>query len=131
MELHLKVIGVLLIALALVHVIFPKYFHWREQLYSLSIMNRQMMYIHSFFIAFTVMLMGLLCITSTDDLINTGLGRRLCFGMGVFWTIRLLIQFFGYSPMLWKGKLFETAVHILFSVFWTYLSVVFFMICVR
>lgn len=111
--------------LALVHVIFPKYFNWKEELKSLSLINRQMMTVHTFFIALVVFLMGLLCLTSATELIETKLGKTITFGLGIFWSIRLFIQFFGYSAELWKGKRFETIVHILFSFFWTYLSVVF------
>lgn len=125
MEVHFKIIGVLLMALALVHVIFPKYFNWKEELKPLSLINRQMMTVHTFFIALMVFLMGLLCLTSASELITTKLGKRISLGLGVFWFIRLLIQFFGYSTALWKGKKFETAMHILFSLFWAYLSVVF------
>jgi len=125
MEIHYKIIGVLLMALALVHVIFPKYFKWKEELKSLSLINRQMMTVHTFFIALVVFLMGLLCLTSTTDLIETKLGKTISLGLGIFWSTRLFIQFFGYSTELWKGKTFETIVHILFSLLWTYLSVVF------
>lgn len=128
MEVHLKIIGFSLIALALIHVIFPKYFNWQEELQSLSLVNRQMMIVHTFFIALTVLLMGLLCVFATADLIHTDLGKMVCLGFGLFWFIRLIVQFFGYSSALWKGKLFETIVHILFSLFWAYLGVVF-MIC--
>ena len=48
MHIHLKIIGVLLMSLALVHVIFPRYFHWKEELKDLSLMNRQMMKVHTF-----------------------------------------------------------------------------------
>lgn len=125
MEVHFKIIGALLMALALVHVIFPKYFNWKEELKPLSLINRQMMTVHTFFIALMVFLMGLLCLTSASELITTKLGKRISLGLGVFWFIRLLIQFFGYSTALWKGKKFETAMHILFSLFWAYLSVMF------
>ena len=125
MEIHYKIIGVLLMALALVHVIFPKYFNWKEELKSLSLINRQMMTVHTFFIALVVFLMGLLCLTSTTDLIETKLGKTISLGLGIFWSTRQFIQFFGYSTELWKGKTFETIVHILFSLLWTYLSVVF------
>jgi len=125
MEIHFKLIGCLLMALALIHIIFPKYFHWKEELKHLSLMNQQMMTIHTFFIALTVFLMGLLCFTSAEDLIYTDLGKRVSLGFGIFWIIRLLIQFFGYSPKLWKGKTFETIVHIVFSFFWFYLSFIF------
>lgn len=125
MEIHFKIIGVILIALALIHVIFPKYFNWKEELKSLSLINRQMMMVHTFFIALVVFLMGLLCLSSSIELIETKLGKTISLGLGIFWSIRLFIQFFGYSSELWKGKTFETIVHILFSLFWTYLSVVF------
>lgn len=128
MDLHLKIIGIFLIALALIHIIFPKYFNWKNELSSLSIINRQLFYVHSFFIALMVFLMGLLCLVSSHDLINTTLGKQISIGLAIFWISRLLIQVFGYSSKLWRGKIFETMVHIVFSLFWTYLSVVFILI---
>ena len=125
MGIHFKIIGVLLIALALVHIFFPKYFNWKEELKSLSLINRQMMTVHTFFIALTVFLMGMLCLTSSNELVETNFGKKISLGLGVFWTVRLFFQFFGYSSNLWKGKKFETAMHILFSLFWLYLSVMF------
>ena len=56
---------------------------------------------------------------------GTPLGQRVALGCGVFWLARLLIQFFGYSSELWRGKRFETCVHLLFIGFWSYLSTVF------
>jgi len=125
MEIHFKTVGVLLMALSLLHGIFPKYFNWKKELSSLGLMNRQMMYVHTFFIALVVFLMGLLCFTSPNELIHTPLGRKIIFGLGVFWIIRLFIQIFVYSPKLWKGKAFETTVHIIFTLFWVYMSVLF------
>jgi hypothetical protein len=125
MHLHLKIIGILLIALALVHIVFPKYFNWDKELSSLSLINRQMMTVHTFFISLLVFLMGLLCLTSSNELIDTNLGKKIALGLGVFWTIRLFIQFFVYSSKLWKGKPFETTVHILFIFLWTYLGFIF------
>jgi hypothetical protein len=125
MLVHLKIIGVLLIALSLVHIVFPKYFKWDKELYSLSLINRQMMTVHVFFIALTVFLMGLLCLTSSDELIATNLGKKLSLGLGIFWTIRLFIQLFGYSSKLWKGKTFETSIHIFFIFLWSYLGFIF------
>lgn len=128
MEVHLKVIGVILIILAVIHAVFPKQFNWKNEMRSLSLVNRQMMYVHTFFIALVVLLMAILCLTSSKELIETNLGKRICFGLGLFWTIRLIIQFFGYSSKLWKGKIFETTVHIIFIFLWTYFSALFLMI---
>jgi hypothetical protein len=125
MELNLKIIGILLILLGIFHVIFPRYFKWKQDFIQVSHINRQMMYVHAFFIALMVFLLGLLCITSANEIISTNLGKKISLGIGIFWTARLLIQFFGYSSLLWKGKTFETTIHILFSVLWIYLSMIF------
>ena len=131
MYFHLKIIGVVLIALAMIHIIFPKYFNWSKELSSLSLINRQMMTVHTFFIALTVFLIGLLCLTSSDELLNTVLGKKISLGLGIFWLVRLFVQFFVYSHLHWKGKRFETTVHILFSFLWTYLSVIFILVYLR
>ena len=125
MELHLKIIGTLLMLLALIHIPFPRYFGWKEELKVLSLMNSQMMRVHTFFIALTVFLMGLLCFTSSYELVHTALGRKICLGIGIFWTCRLFIQLFVYSTKLWRGKVFETAMHLIFTLLWAYLSFIF------
>lgn len=128
MEVQLKIIGISLIILALIHSIFPTYFNWKHDLKPLLLVNRQMMIVHTFFIALTVLLMGVLCLMNSNDLLETSLGKTICFGFGIFWTFRLVFQFFVYSPKLWKGKRFETIIHIIFSMIWFYLSV-FFILC--
>jgi hypothetical protein len=125
MEMHLKITSALLMALALIHVVFPRYFNWKYEFSLVSHINRQMMYVHTFFIAFIVFLMGLLCLTSATALVTTDLGKRISLGIGIFWVTRLFVQFFVYSKSHWKGKKFETTVHVLFVILWTYLSGVF------
>ena len=125
MNTHIHIIGILLIVLALVHIIFPKYFNWKKELKSMSLINQQMMKVHTFFIAFVVFLMGLLCLSSSNELIETNLGQKLTFGLALFWSIRLFFQLFIYSSKLWKGKNFETAVHITFTLLWLYFISVF------
>ncbi|MFT3683126.1 MAG: hypothetical protein QM791_22895 [Ferruginibacter sp.] len=128
MESHIKIIGSLLIILALIHASFPRFFNWKQELSSLSLINRQLMYVHAFFIALVVFLLGILCVTSPAELVNTHLGKKISLGIGLFWAVRLYIQFFGYSPKVWKGKAFETAIHIFFSIFWAYLTIVFMLV---
>jgi hypothetical protein len=122
MKLLLEITGGLLMALALLHAVFPRYFRWKEETAGLSLVTRQILHVHTFFIALTVFLMGLLCVTSASDLLHTALGRRICIGLGVFWGIRLAIQFFGYSSKLWRGKAFETFTHVAFALFWIWLT---------
>ncbi len=125
MEFHLQLIGVLLIILALLHAVVPKYLDWKQDLSSLSTVNRQIMYVHCFFIALGLALTGLLCLTSSHQLLYTPLGKKIALGLAVFWSARWYVQFFGYSSTLWKGKRFETTIHVLAALFWTYLSIIF------
>jgi len=131
MELQLNIIGVLLVLLALVHLVFPRYFNWDKELQLISLANKQLMQVHTFFIALTVFLMGLLLISSSYDIVHTRLGKTIALGLFVFWGIRSVFQFFVYSPKLWKGKLFETIVHIAFSLVWIYFTVVFLLVYLK
>ena len=131
MELQLKIIGFILIALSLIHLTFPKKFNWKEEFKSVSLINKEMMYIHTFFIGLLILLNGLLCIFCASDLINTNLGKKISLGLFIFWCFRLLFQFIGYSSRLWKGKSFETIIHVLFTILWFYLTTIFLLVYVR
>lgn len=126
MTVHFKFIGITLILLSLMHIGFPKRFEWKRELANLSLMNRQMVYVHTFFIALVLFFIGILSLTSSSDLIGTTFGKRISLGLGVFWLVRVYCQFFVYSSELWKGKRFETTAHVLFSLYWIYLSAFFF-----
>jgi hypothetical protein len=128
MELHLKIIGIIFILLATLHLIFPKYFNWKNQLAGLTLINKQMMYVHTFFIGLVVLLMGVICVYSSEEIVHTRLGQQLSFGLFIFWAARLFFQFFVYSSKLWKGKKFESTIHIFFSILWVYFTVIFFFI---
>jgi FlaA1/EpsC-like NDP-sugar epimerase len=86
------------------------------------------MYVHMLFIALMVFLMGMLCLTSSSEMLESKLGGKVSLALFIFWGFRFLTQFFGYSSTLWKGKKKETVIHILFSLLWTYLCVVFFIV---
>lgn len=125
MLIHLRICGLLLLLLAGMHAGFPRKFRWREECFSMSLLNRQMMYIHTLFIAVILLLMGLLCVAEAEDLLTTRLGAVFCRGIMAFWMLRLCVQLFGYSPALWRGRRFETGAHVAFTGLWTYLSAVF------
>lgn len=125
MELHLKIIGSVFFLLAAAHMAFPRYFNWKIEFKPLSLINSQMIYVHTFFIGLTIILMGILCLFYADELVHTDFGRVISLGLFIFWGTRLIFQFFVYSSKLWRGKKFETIVHIIFSMLWTYLTVIF------
>lgn len=125
MIIHLHIIGVLLLVLAVAHVDFPRYFQWRKEVAGLTLLTQQVFFVHHAFIGITVGLMGLLTLLHAHELISTPLGNNICLGFAVFWLIRAFCQVFVYSPLLWRGKAFETTVHVLFLAFWIYMTVVY------
>jgi hypothetical protein len=125
MEIHLKIVGCLLIALALMHIIIPKYFKWEQELTSLSLITKQIFYVHTFFISFIVLLIGLLCLNYSHELVYDSFGKVISLGLFGFWLTRLIFQLLVYSPKVWRGKKFETVMHVVFSLLWIYLTGVF------
>jgi hypothetical protein len=123
---HLHVVGLSLILLALAHVDFSKRFHWQEELARVSLLNRQIFFVHSFFVCLVLVQMGLLCLLAPQTLLAPSpLGLYVTAGFTVFWTIRLWSQWFVYDWRLWMGKRLETFMHIIFTALWSYYVAVF------
>jgi hypothetical protein len=123
---HIQVVGALQIALALAHIDFRKRFNWKEETTRLSLLNRQVFYVHAVFICVVLILFGLLSLLCTDDLLMRGrLATFVLAGITFFWALRLLFQFFVYDSRLWKGNRFNTNVHVIFSAMWTYFGCVY------
>jgi hypothetical protein len=119
---HLQVAGGALIALALLHAAFPRRFNWKEETARLSPLNRQIFLVHTFFIAVTLVFFGLVSFVIAASLsAPTGVSRAVLAGFAVFWALRLVTQLFVYDARLWRGDRFNTAVHLVFAAFWTYL----------
>jgi cytochrome c biogenesis protein CcdA len=126
LELHLKLAGLAMMVLGVAHVLFGPRFKWKEELERVSLLNRQIFYVHTFFIALVVALLGILAFFYTSALLEpTPLARVLLSGIVIFWGCRLLVQFFVYDASLWKGNRFNTRMHILFALLWLYLVSVF------
>jgi hypothetical protein len=125
-ELNLRIAGGLLIGLSLLHVFFPRRFHWREELPRLSLLNRQVFQVHCFFIAVIVLMLGVLSLFFANALLEAGnLARIVLAGIIIFWLLRLIVQFFFYDASLWRGNRFHTFMHVALTLLWVYLLVVY------
>jgi len=123
---HLQVTGIMMAALAVLNLALPRFLRWREELASLSLLNRQVFQVHAFFIALIVALFAALLLTSSHALLEpTRLSRAVLAGLTIFWGTRMLIQWFYYSPALWRGNRVNTTVHCLSSMGWTYMTTTF------
>jgi hypothetical protein len=122
----LRIAGAILLLLALSHVGFSKRFHWDQELPRLSLLNRQVFVVHTFFIALVVTFMGILSLVFPETLVERSqLARIVLAGLALFWATRLVFQWFVYDRALWRGRRFETLVHFTFTVIWMYLTSVY------
>lgn len=123
LSMHLQIVGVLLVLLGVSHTFFNRYFGWGQELASVSLFTRRVFYVHTFFIAFGVVLAGAVSFFYADALLRPGaLSRAILAGMAAFWLCRLLAQFFAYDSAIWRGNRFRTVMHAVFSLFWSYVT---------
>jgi hypothetical protein len=123
LTLHLQIVGFLLILLGLSHTFFNRYFGWQQELASVSLLTRKVFFVHTFFVAFGVVLCGVVSLVYAGALLHPGqLNRAILAGMAAFWLCRLLAQFFAYDSTIWRGNPFRTRMHVAFSALWTYIT---------
>ncbi|HEV8578719.1 MAG TPA: hypothetical protein VGX68_06505 [Thermoanaerobaculia bacterium] len=126
LEVHLRIAGALLLLLAAVHPLLPKQLGWRDDLAKLTLLNRQIFLVHVGFIVLILVLFGALALFFASDLVAPSrLATAVLAGLTLFWGLRLLAQQFIYDRSLWRGNRRNTVLHILASLLWTYLTVVF------
>jgi hypothetical protein len=126
LALHLRAAGVVMAALVVANLLVPRRFHWPEELARLSLINRQIFQAHSIFLMLTLALFSLLLLTCAEALLEpTRLARAVLIGLTVFWGLRMLMQWFFYSPAIWRGHRAYTAMHWVFSATWIYVTTVF------
>lgn len=119
---HLRVVGALLLLLGISHAFFNRYFGWENDLKSVSLLTRQVFFVHNFFIGLGVALAGAGSFFCAGALLRRGaLSRAILAGMVIFWLCRLFVQFFTYDSATWKGDRFRTVMHVAFSTLWCYI----------
>jgi hypothetical protein len=124
--LHLRIVGAVMAWLVIVNLIVPKWFRWREEMAALSALNRQIFLAHNVFLILSLAMLSALLLTSASALLEpTLLSRMLLIGLAIFWGLRMVMQWAFYSPDIWRGHRFYTAMHYVFSAVWIYVTAVF------
>jgi hypothetical protein len=120
---HLRVVGTLLMLLGLSHCFFDRYFGWRRELASVSLLTRKVFFVHTFFVGMGVTMAGAVSLVYAGALLEpSALSRAVLSGMTAFWLCRLLAQWFAYDAAIWRGNRFRTAMHVVFSALWFYVT---------
>lgn len=123
MIVHLRIVGALMALLVVMHLFVPSRLRWREELARLSTINRQIFHVHTMFIVLLLALFAGLFVVYAEALLEPApLSRAVLGGLTIFWTLRLLTQWFVYSPEVWRGNRFNTTVHAVISLVWIYVA---------
>jgi hypothetical protein len=126
MKTWLQIAGILQLALSLAHFGFARHFGWREELQRVSLLTRQIFWVHTGFLMLVLAGFGGISLFCADELLaHSSLSRVVLGGLSLFWVARLYCQFFVYRPELWRGNTVHTAAHVLFTLLWTFLTAVY------
>jgi hypothetical protein len=101
----------------------PSRLEWREELKKLTPFNRKLMWVHGAFAVLTIIAFGTLTLTLHDEMLR---GDRAALDValfiGIYWVLRIGVDFFYYDHEDWPtGKGF-VAGHILLTSLFVYLT---------
>jgi hypothetical protein len=95
--------GLVQVGIAFANVFLPKKLNYRENLFRVSPIIRQIFVVHSIYIVGVVLLFAAVTFGFTGDLASGhGLGRFLAAAIAVFWLFRAPVQLLYYDSALRK-----------------------------
>ncbi len=113
LELWLRIVAVAQLALAVLSLCLPRILKWKPDIDRMSPLVRDVFEIHSWFIALTLVIWGVLTWQFAAEMAYTPtpMSRWLCAAIGIFWGIRCVLQWTHYSPSHWRGNPQRTLIH--------------------
>ncbi len=110
----------------------PYRLRWKEDLAKLSSFNRKLMWVHGGFAIYTILSFGVLTLLLHDEMLR---GRRaglaLAAFIGIYWLLRVGVDFTYYEHADWpKGRAFVVG-HVLLTLLFVFLFVTYLGILVR
>ena len=85
--------GVFHLALAIFHLFFWRIFRWRQDLASLTRVNRAVAQILNLCLTFVFFAAAYLSFFHAAELLSAPLGRTILASIALFWILRLILQF--------------------------------------
>jgi hypothetical protein len=127
LELNLTIAGALLVGLGALHAVLPLILRWDRELAAASRINREVSYVHCFFIGLACVLWGLLPLTAGRLLLTPGPVTHLVLtGAIIFWACRLVIQLVVFNhhareSATWRTlSIVGTALSVYLTAIWTW-----------
>ncbi|MHC4955409.1 MAG: hypothetical protein ACYTGZ_16270 [Planctomycetota bacterium] len=116
-------------AIACLNLGLPRLLGWRSVLAGVPTLLREVYYVHAFYLSVTLFYFAGFTLFFGDAMLaGESLARAVARGIGVFWAIRVGIQFFYYSPNLWRGKGPQTLAHVVLAVLYSFMAGLYLMV---
>jgi len=106
MESLIKLGGIYNIILVVFHLFFWRIFNWKEDLRSLSFLNRQTMQVVNLSLTIVFVIFAYISLTHTNELLSTQLGKSLLFSIALLWLARTAMQAVFYKLKHWSSVAF-------------------------
>lgn len=106
MELLIKLGGIYNIVLVIFHLLFWRIFNWKEDLRSLSFLNRAIMQVLNLSLTFAFVIFSYISLVHTKELISTSLGQSLLGLIALFWLARSVEQVVFFKLKNWRSIAF-------------------------
>ena len=114
LELGLQMAAILQLAMAVLNLFLVRLLDWKSDLERMPLLLREVFQVHAWFISVTLVIFGAMTLRFANEIANgsQAMARWLAAGIGLFWTIRTILQVTYYSSSHWRGRPSRTAVHI-------------------
>lgn len=106
MELLVKAGGIYNIVLVIFHLLFWQIFNWKEDLRSLSFLNRAIMQVLNLSLTFVFVIFSYISLVHTRELISTSIGQSLLGLIAMFWFARSIEQVVFFKLKDWRSVAF-------------------------
>jgi RsiW-degrading membrane proteinase PrsW (M82 family) len=110
----------------------PYRLRWREDLAKLTSFNRKLMWVHGGFAVYTIVSFGVLTLLLHDELLSDQRAAvALSLFIGIYWLLRIIVDFTYYSNADWPpGKGFVIG-HLLLTLLFVFLSATYLAVSLR
>jgi hypothetical protein len=100
-------------AIAVLNLFLVRIMKWKPDLARTPLLIREVFYIHIIFISITLGTFAVLTWRFADDIAIavSPIFVWLATAIGIFWSIRSVMQWLHYSPTHWRGNALRTVIH--------------------
>ena len=106
METLLKVGGIYSFGFVVFHLMFRCIFNWKEDLRSLSLLNKAIMQVMNLSLTFAFVIFGYISLFHSAELIGSSLGHSLLTLIALFWLLRAVEQVVFFKLKHWGSVIF-------------------------